>query len=85
MQAKHWEDECQGGLYLNLLAMVEDHGAVRPAVMVHQAQIWKEANTYSLKTPLVAHGEAITVDLVQAVGLTWTENIPTLVGLVDDM
>lgn len=50
-------------LFSYLLAMVEDDGAVWPAVVVNQAQIWEKTNSHRLKTPLVAHREAVTIDL----------------------
>lgn len=49
--------------FCDLLAVVEDHGAVWPAVVVNQAQIWEKADSDRLKTPLVAHREAVAVDL----------------------
>lgn len=43
--------------------MVEDYGAVGPAVMVHKTQVGEKTNSYCLETPLVTHTEAVTVDL----------------------
>lgn len=43
--------------------MVEDDGAVGPAVVVHQTQVGKESDTDGLQTPLITHGESITFDL----------------------
>lgn len=43
--------------------MVEDDGAVRPAVMVDQAQVGKKTHTHSLQPSLVTQGESITLDL----------------------
>lgn len=51
---------------VDVLAMVEDDGAVWPAVMIHKTQIWEESNSNRLKTPLVAHSETITVNLIEA-------------------
>lgn len=46
-----------------LLAVVEDDSAVWPTVVIHQTQIWENTNSHSLKTPLIAHIEAIAVNL----------------------
>lgn len=46
-----------------VLAVVEDDGAVRPAVVIHQTQVWEKSDSDRLQTPLIAHGEAIAVDL----------------------
>jgi len=47
----------------DVLAVVEDDGAVRPAVVVDQAQVGEEAHADRLETPLVAQGESVAVDL----------------------
>lgn len=47
----------------DLLAVVEDDSAVWPAVMIHQTQVWKKTHSHRLKTPLVAHSEAVAVNL----------------------
>lgn len=46
-----------------VLAVVEYDSAVWPAVMVHQAQIWKQTNTHCLEASLITHHEPITVYL----------------------
>lgn len=46
-----------------LLAVVEDDGAVRPAVVIHQTQVREKSNSDRLKTPLITHSEAIAVNL----------------------
>lgn len=46
-----------------LLAVVEDHSAVWPTVMIHETQIWEKPDSDCLKAPLVAHSETITVNL----------------------
>lgn len=43
--------------------MVEDDGAVGPAVMVDQTQIGEKTHTNSLQASLVTEGESITLDL----------------------
>lgn len=51
-----------------LLAVVEDDGAVGPAVMVDQAQVGKKTHTHSLQASLVTQSEAITLDLQRQTG-----------------
>ena len=46
-----------------VLAVVENHGAVGPAVVVHQTQVGEQAHPDRLQPLLVAHCEAIAVDL----------------------
>lgn len=43
--------------------MVEDDGAVGPAFVIHQTQIWEESDSDRLETPLITHSEAIAVNL----------------------
>ena len=47
----------------DILAVVEDDGAVRPAVVVDHTQVGEEADAHSLKTPLVTQGEGVALDL----------------------
>lgn len=54
--------------------MVENNSAIWPAVVIHQTQIWEKADSYCLKTPLVAHSEAVAVDLGE-IGSRLYENI----------
>lgn len=46
-----------------LLAVVEDDGAVGPAVVVDQAQVGEKTHTNSLQASLVTQCESITLDL----------------------
>ena len=46
-----------------VLAVVENHGAVGPAVVVHQTQVGEQAHPDRLQPLLVAHCEAVAVDL----------------------
>lgn len=48
---------------LYVLAVVEDDGAVGPAVMIHQTQIREKSDPNRLKAPLVTHSEAVAVNL----------------------
>lgn len=48
---------------MNLLAVVENDGAVGPAVMIDQTEVGKETHAHCLKTPLITQREAIAVDL----------------------
>lgn len=48
---------------MNLLAVVENDGAVGPAVVVDQTQVGKQADANSMQTSLIAHHEPVTVDL----------------------
>lgn len=46
------------------LAIVEDDGAVGPAVMVGLAEVGEDAHTNSLQSSLVTEGKAVAADLV---------------------
>lgn len=48
---------------MNSLAVVEDDGAVGPAVVVDQTQVGKQADAHRMQTSLIAHHEPVTVDL----------------------
>jgi len=43
--------------------VVENDRAVGPAVVVDQTQVREQAHAHGLQTLLVAHGEAVAVDL----------------------
>lgn len=45
------------------LAVVQNDGAVGPAVMIHQTEVWKETDPHGLKTSLITQRKAITVNL----------------------
>lgn len=56
----------QGGVSsfnLYVLAVVEDDGAVRPAVVIHQTQVGEKPDSNRLKTPLITHSEPVAVNL----------------------
>lgn len=48
---------------LYVLAVVEDNGAVWPAVVIHQTQIGEKPDSNRLKTPLIAHSEPVAINL----------------------
>lgn len=47
----------------HVLAVVEDDGAVGPAVMVDQTQVGEQTHTHSLQASLITQSESITLDL----------------------
>ncbi len=48
---------------LHLLAVVEYDGAVGPAVVVDQTQVWEQTHADGLQPSLIAHHKPVTVDL----------------------
>ncbi len=48
---------------LHLLAVVEYDGAVGPAVVIDQTQVWEQTHADGLQPSLIAHHKPVTVDL----------------------
>ncbi len=50
-------------VFLHLLAVVEYDGAVGPAVVIDQTQVWEQTDADGLQPSLIAHHKPVTVDL----------------------
>lgn len=53
-----------GNSVLNVPAIVKDHCTVWPAIVVDQTKVGEQTDPHRLQTFLIAHHEAIAVNLV---------------------